>query len=80
MTDRTLDLVGLTRDQVVNLCAKHFGTDIRGRYIPNGPTTDPKKVERIIQMKSEGRTSAEISREVNVPASTVRHILNGRGK
>lgn len=78
--NRTLQLVGLTREQVVNICAKHFGTGIRGRFLPNGPTTDPKKVERIIQMRSEGLRNVEIAREVGVAASTVSHILNGRSR
>lgn len=76
--NKTLRHVGLTREKVAALCAKHFGTGIRGKHNPIVPKTDPAKVTRIIQMRSEGRMIRDIAKEVRIAASTVSYILNGR--
>jgi hypothetical protein len=79
--NRTLQLCGLkSATETAALCAKHFGTGIRGKHVPTVQKTDPKIVTRAIQMKAEGRRVRDIAKELGKAASTISYILNGRGK
>lgn len=79
--NKTLQRCGYqSAQQVTDICAKLFGTGIRGRFGQTEPKTDPAKVTRIIQMRDEGRRLIDIAAEVKLAASTVSYILNGRGK
>lgn len=77
----TLQRCGIVSAQETTaLCAKFFGTGIRGKHNSITPKTDPLKVSRIIQMRAEGRKIRDIAAELRIASSTISYILNGRGK
>ena len=77
----TLQRCGLeSREQVQAICAKMFGNELRGKAYVGHQRTDPKRVARILQLRSEGLIIKEIAKRVGVCKSTVVEILNGRVK
>ena len=67
-------------EQVKALCASMFGSELRGKAHVGHLKTDPMRVARIIQLRTEGLIIKEIARRVGVCKSTVVEILNGRAK
>lgn len=78
--NKTLQRCGLeSAQQVQAICSKHFGEGRRGNLADHNPPTPQWKVAKIISMKAEGKTIAQIAAALYTARSTVSYILNGRG-
>lgn len=69
-----------SREQVQAICAKLFGTSLRGLTDQDHLKTPQWKVSRVIQMRAEGRIIRDIAKEVGICKSTVVEIIAGMKK
>ena len=67
-------------EQVQSICARLFGTSLRGLTDQGHLKTPQWKVSRVIQMRTEGRIIREIAKEVGISKSTVVEIIAGMKK
>lgn len=67
-------------EQVQAICAKMFGTKLRGTAFLSHLNTDPKRVARILQLRAQGFIIRDIAKQVGIGKSTIVEILNGRAK
>lgn len=67
-------------EQVQSICARLFGTSLRGLTDQGHLKTPQWKVSRVIQMRAEGRIIREIAEEVGISKSTVVEIIAGMKK
>ena len=67
-------------DQVKSICARMFGTSLRGLTDQGHLKTPQWKVSRVIQMRAGGRIIREIAKEVGISKSTVVEIIAGMKK
>ena len=67
-------------DQVKSICARMFGTELRGQTDQGHMKTPQWKVSRVIRMRAEGRIIREIAKEVGIHKSTVVEIIAGMKK
>ena len=80
-TNLTLHRCNLESPQQVQaICAKMFGTTLRGTAFQSTLNVDPKRVTRILQMRAEGRIIRDIAKEVKISKATIIEILRGAEK